>query len=413
MMKIKSLIAAGFFAAAVLASAAHAQVMQLGPGEVISNSTAAQARGTHNSLSATFNRGFCSTPNAMLVNVAGTWGCVSQLALTQLPTLGADTVMGSIAGGTPIALSQLQLTTLCNPFTTSLSGCVTAPGSVTGKFLGDDGNFHAASGSGTLTSWTPGAGLVSSTTAACSQTAITITGTASKAECVNPQTGTSYAIADGDRAKLITANNIAAQAYSIAQAGAASAFQAGWYTDVSNIGANANSIVTITPTTSTINGASTYALKPGSSVRIVSDGTNYQVVLPTYGVATKLDQQNGTTAGTVVTPSQQQSHDSANKAAATCTVSGTTVSCSNWNYNISSVTRSSAGLFLINFSTAFSASTAYGCVGNAVGGSGTVFVVNFGIASLTASQISATVTQATAFSATDPASFSFVCEGRQ
>lgn len=135
----------------------------------------------------------------------------------------------------------------------------------------------AAAGSGTVQSVTPGAGLVSSVTASCSQSAITLTGTISKAECINAQTGTTYAVADGDRAKVITATNAAAQAYSIAQAGAASAFASGWYTDISNLSTNVAGIVTVTPTTSTINGASTLKIQPGQSVRIVSDGTNYQV----------------------------------------------------------------------------------------------------------------------------------------
>jgi hypothetical protein len=123
---------------------------------------------------------------------------------------------------------------------------------------------------------TPGGGLTSSVSAACLQSSITGFGTLSAAECVNPQTGTSYAIQDGDRAKLITASNSAAQAYSIAQAGAASAFQAGWHVDIRNISANAAGIVTVTPATSTINGAATLQIYPGQSVRIISDGTNYQ-----------------------------------------------------------------------------------------------------------------------------------------
>ena len=77
-------------------------------------------------------------------------------------------------------------------------------------------------------------------------------------------------------AKLVTASNAAAQAYTIAQAGTSSAFQSGWYVDLRNKSTNVAGIVTITPTTSTINGASSLALQPGQSVRIVSDGTNYQ-----------------------------------------------------------------------------------------------------------------------------------------
>jgi hypothetical protein len=143
------------------------------------------------------------------------------------------------------------------------------------------GIITAGAGSGTVTSVTPGAGLVSSTAASCSQSAITTSGTISAAECVNAQTGTSYAILDGDRGKLITANNTAAQAYTIAQAGAASSFQAGWFVDIRNINSSSNpsGIVTITATTSTINGPngalSTLKLWPGQAYRIVSDGTNY------------------------------------------------------------------------------------------------------------------------------------------
>jgi hypothetical protein len=93
----------------------------------------------------------------------------------------------------------------------------------------------------------PGGGLASSVSAACSQSPIAGLGVLSVAECVNPQTGTSYPIQDGDRGKLITASNAAAQAYSIGQAAAASAFQGGWYTDIHNISTAAAGIVTVTP----------------------------------------------------------------------------------------------------------------------------------------------------------------------
>lgn len=144
-------------------------------------------------------------------------------------------------------------------------------------------SWVTVSGTGTVTTITPGAGIVSGVTTACSQANITTSGTLSEAHCINAQTGASYAIVDGDRAKLITASNAGAQAYTIAQAGAASAFQAGWFTEIKNISTGAAGIVTITPTTSTINGVATLVLLPGQTAKIVSDGTNYQV---TAGVGT-------------------------------------------------------------------------------------------------------------------------------
>jgi hypothetical protein len=218
-----------------------------------------------------------------VITVAGRFGNVTlaftdlsgQAALAQLPTLAANTVLGSIAGGAPIALTTAQLTSLVNPFTTTLSGAVPAPGTATGKLLRDDGTWAAAAGSGTVTSVSPGGGLTSTVTAAAPGSAITGAGTLSGAHVVNAQVGTSYAIVDGDRGKMITASNAGAQAYTLAQAGAASAFQAGWFADIKNVGAG---ILTITPTTSTINGASSLVLWPGQGGRIVSDGANYHVL---------------------------------------------------------------------------------------------------------------------------------------
>jgi hypothetical protein len=50
----------------------------------------------------------------------------NSLTLAEFPTIAANTVLGSIAGGTPTALSQAQLTSLVNIATTSLSGAFPA-----------------------------------------------------------------------------------------------------------------------------------------------------------------------------------------------------------------------------------------------------------------------------------------------
>jgi hypothetical protein len=65
-------------------------------------------------------------------------GSVPYTNITGLP---ANSVLGSIAGGNASALTPTQLTTLCNTFTTTLPGCVPAPGSVSGKVLSDNGSW--------------------------------------------------------------------------------------------------------------------------------------------------------------------------------------------------------------------------------------------------------------------------------
>jgi len=100
-------------------------------------------------------------------------------------------------------------------------------------------------------------------------------------QLINAQTGTSYAIKSSDAGKLITACNSSAQAYSIAQAGS-NGFPNGYFVDIKNICAGS---VTITPTTSTIDGSSTLVLTTGLSARINSDGANYRTALTGGGKA--------------------------------------------------------------------------------------------------------------------------------
>ena len=61
-----------------------------------------------------------------------------QVTLVQLPTIAANTGLCSIAGGTPIACTKTQLTTLINLATASLSGALPAwPNNTTTYFRGD------------------------------------------------------------------------------------------------------------------------------------------------------------------------------------------------------------------------------------------------------------------------------------
>lgn len=88
----------------------------------------------------------------------------------------------------------------------------------------------------------------------------------------NAQTGTTYTIVGNDLGKLVTFSNSSAVAVTLPPATTSGLFSSGWYFRATNLGVGT---VTITPTTSTINGASTLVIQQGASARIVSDGTNY------------------------------------------------------------------------------------------------------------------------------------------
>lgn len=125
------------------------------------------------------------------------------------------------------------------------------------------GSGGGGGGTGTVTSVATGCGISGGT--------ITTTGTIKRSEAVNAQTGTTYTILDGDCGKLISGGNASSQAYTLPQANG-STFISGWLVDIENTGAGT---LTITPTTSTIDGAASLALTTNQGVRIVSDGTNY------------------------------------------------------------------------------------------------------------------------------------------
>jgi hypothetical protein len=93
---------------------------------------------------------------------------------------------------------------------------------------------------------------------------------------VNAQTGTTYTVLGSDLGKLVTLSNGSAIAVTLPQA--TGVFAAGFFFYASAIGAGT---VTITPTTSTINGAATLVLATGASAFIVSDGTNYTAAVST------------------------------------------------------------------------------------------------------------------------------------
>src|SRR6516164_575974 len=251
----------------------------------------ALADGTINTLSAgaaltgtellpmfqTANPAVTTTPNALKTFVTAT-GVVTSITnsdgtLTISPTSGA--AVASLALGHANTWTGIQTFSTANGLVYS--------GATTGTqvaCLGLDASNNiiksaAACGSGA-------AGTVTSVAAGCGTTAspspITTTGTIFAAEVPNLRAGTTYTIANADCGTLNNFSNAASIAVTLPQAGSGGNFANGWYNDVCSIGTGT---ATITPTTSTIGGVATLVLTTNKCARIVSDGTNYQVV--TYG----------------------------------------------------------------------------------------------------------------------------------
>lgn len=97
---------------------------------------------------------------------------------------------------------------------------------------------------------------------------------------VNAQVGTTYTVLSSDKDKLVTLANASPVAVTLPQASAS--FPVGWEAEFENRGAG---LVTITPTTSTINGGANITLGTNQSIKIISDGTNYFALLGKTSVA--------------------------------------------------------------------------------------------------------------------------------
>lgn len=131
------------------------------------------------------------------------------------------------------------------------------------------------SGVGTVTAIDASGGV--ETTSGASITGI---GTIRGNMCVNAQTGISYTVTAADRGCVVTFANAGAIAVTLPQAGTAG-FDAGFSFHPVNIGAGT---VTITPTTSTIQGSATLQLTTDTGVTVASDGANYLYVPGLSGV---------------------------------------------------------------------------------------------------------------------------------
>lgn len=88
---------------------------------------------------------------------------------------------------------------------------------------------------------------------------------------INAQTGTTYTILTTDFRKLVTTSNASSIAVTLPQ-GVSPNFPAKWFFFYLNKGAG---VATITPTTSTINGAASLPFNQNEGALIFSDGANY------------------------------------------------------------------------------------------------------------------------------------------
>lgn len=81
----------------------------------------------------------------------------------------------------------------------------------------------------------------------------------------------------------------------------------------------------------------------------------------TAALAAQSDQETSTSTTTFVSPARQQFHPSASKAWARWdgTVTGTNAPAA--GYNVTSVQRTAAGTYTVNFTVPFSSATSYGC----------------------------------------------------
>lgn len=160
----------------------------------------------------------------------------------------------------------------------SFAGAGVSDGEIIGYAISDGSNSEIGRGTYTSSGTTLSRTVLKSTN---SDSAISLTGSAQVMITpsaqdflreVNAQTGTTYTVLQSDLGKLVTHSNASSIAVTLPQA--TGMFAAGWYYHTVNKGAGT---VTITPTTSTINGASTLTLITNQAALIVSDGTNYQV----------------------------------------------------------------------------------------------------------------------------------------
>lgn len=89
---------------------------------------------------------------------------------------------------------------------------------------------------------------------------------------INAQSGTTYTVLNSDNCKKVTFTNSSTVAVTLPQAGSSGNFGATWSATFVNLGGGT---VTITPTTSTLDGLTARTLQQYQGIVVTSNGTNY------------------------------------------------------------------------------------------------------------------------------------------
>lgn len=250
-----------------------------------------------------------TVPNANTVLPVGITASANNFLTGLAATTGVFTLAQPSFSNLSGSLTCAQLPALTGVISTAGGTCTTTGSSITLETNGSNNssqsllNFVNTAGGTGLTFTNPSGGIVSATLAnsAGGGTSVLLGTQTSPAqgdyECYdgapalvnctpgvipNAQTGTSYTVLSADRSKPITRTNSSDSTETLPQAGSAG-FGGNFYYCVTALGGGK---LTITPTTSTINGASTLVILTGQTACINSDNSNYSARVSGYATGT-------------------------------------------------------------------------------------------------------------------------------